>query len=161
MTKYLTDKHRFVKDISKNLLDKLLIKFPEYKEFLDYHNISIKERFDLIEKYLKFPETRKATILLAKIELKRHIKKGEDNSIRVILKVFENNIYEEIIYILPEIIALKGKSEIAKKIVEDYISKYPTLPKEMDDITYRFIEEPIFKIRNTHLKKLLRFTIRY
>jgi hypothetical protein len=157
MTKYLTDKHRFVKDISKNLLDKLLIKFPEYKEFLDYHNISIKERFDLIEKYLKFPETRKATILLAKIELKRHIKKGEDNSIRVILKVFENNIYEEIIYILPEIIALKGKSEIAKKIVEDYISKYPTLPKEMDDITYRFIEEPIFKIRNTHLKKLLRF----
>ncbi|AEH07524.1 hypothetical protein [Methanothermococcus okinawensis] len=157
MTKYLTDRHRFVRNISKKLLDNLLIKYPEYIEFLDYNSKSITEQVDLIKKYLKFPETRKSIILLAKIGINRHIKKGDYNSIEMILKAFENNIYKEIIFILPEIIGLKDKSETAKKIIKDYLSKYPILPQDMEDIIYRIIREPVFKIRNTQLKILYSF----
>ncbi|WP_131007297.1 HEAT repeat domain-containing protein [Methanofervidicoccus abyssi] len=160
LTKCLTDKNRFIKYISRELFYKLVDDVSEYFELLDYHNRESEERISIIDKYIRYPETRKAAIMLIKNELERYIKnkKGDKKYIETLLRIIYNNICEETIYVLFEIIKLKKRNfPLSAEIVKSYIERYPKLPRTMADVLYKFVNEHVFRIRCIHLLEVLAY----
>ena len=160
LTKCLTDKNRFIRYVSRDLLYKLVNDISKYIELLDYHKKSPEERISIIKKYIIYPETRKAVIILIKNELEKYIKnkKGDDKYIEKLLRVIYDNICEEVIYVLFEIIRLKRRNfPLSAEIVESYVKKYPKLPRVMADTLYKFVNDHIFKIRCVHLLEVLAY----
>ncbi|AEH07525.1 hypothetical protein [Methanothermococcus okinawensis] len=161
-SRYLTDKNEFVKDICIMLLNnkRLSCNYPEFESFKNYYHLSIPERIELLKKCWKVPELRKAVIIIIKTRLKYYIKKRDYITIEIALKkIFDGdeNTYEEISYILYELIQIKEKSNIVKKIVDTFKNKYPKLPKNLEKQLFHNINDSIISIRTYKLKRLLAF----
>ena len=160
LTKCLTDKNRFIRYVSRELFYKLVDDVSKYFELLDFHNKESEERISIINKYIRYPETRKAVIMLIKNELERYIKikKGDKKYIETLLRIIYDNICEETIYVLFEIIRLKRRNfPLSAEIVKSYIKRYPKLPRTMADTLYKFVNEHIFRIRYIHLLEVLTY----
>ena len=160
LTKCLTDKNRFIRHVSRDLLYKLVDDISRYSELLDYHNKKPEEQIFILNKYIKYPETRKAVVMLIKNKLEEYIKNknGDKNYIETLLKIIYENICEEVIYALFEIIRLKRRNfPLSAEIVKSYVEKYPKLPRYMADTFYKLVNDHIFKIRYTTLLQVLAY----
>jgi hypothetical protein len=159
-SKHLTDSNKLVRNVCTMILKnkELLYRNSEIEFFKNYYDLSVPERIELLEKYWEIPELRKAVIMLVKVRLKYYIKKGDYTTIEMALKkIFDGKLHKEIGHILYEIVRLKEKSEMAKKILNAFKNKYSKLPKDLEKTLFHNINEPIITIRTHKLKELLLF----
>jgi hypothetical protein len=160
--KHAVDRNRFVREVCVKLLsahNDLMKEYPGIEQFKNYHTMSISDKIRLLEMFWKIPELRKTVAILVKVEFRTSVKNGDCKTMELLLSIFEKNICCEIGHVLPELIKLKEKfkSNIAKKIIDEYREKYPMLSDDLESIMMHTINETIIFIRTKGLSELLLF----
>jgi hypothetical protein len=160
VTKYITDENPYVRHICITSLK--IIKLDESNElwdlirlFKNYHKLSIYKRINLLENAWKMLNQRKPIVMFIKSILKHNIEHKEYDTIESVLLRFVNITDEELMYIIPELVLLRGKSEAAERILHNLKQKYPELPHDLEKSGFQNINEHISTIRMKKLEELL------